>query len=76
MLGASWRAGLATAPSNKEQKAMKTESGNGKGDFDLLVEKEGSRPLLEKITVKGPSGGRVVVGEDGEEVEEKTLLQK
>lgn len=76
VLGASWRAGLATAPSNGEQQAIKTESGNGKGDFDLLVEKEGPRPLLEKVTVKGSSGGRVVVGEDGEEVEEKTLLQK
>lgn len=77
MLGASWQAGLATAPSSAEQKAVKaTESGNGKGDFDLLVEKEGPRPLFEQIISKGPNGGRVVVGEDGEQVEEKTLLQK
>lgn len=77
MLGASWQAGLATAPSSREQRAVKaTERVNGKGDFDLLVETEGPRPLFEKIASKGPSGGRVVVGEDGEEVEEKTLLQK
>ncbi|MCJ1263018.1 hypothetical protein MMC22_002888 [Lobaria immixta] len=77
VLGASWQASLATAPSSGEQKAVKaTESGNGKGDFDLLVEKEGPRPFFEQITSKGPNGGRVVVGEDGEQLEEKTLLQK
>lgn len=77
VLGASWRAGLSTASLSGEQKLVKAkESGKGKGDFDLLVEREGPRPFFEKIAVKGSSGGRVVVGEDGEEVEEKTLLQK
>lgn len=78
VLGASWRAALATGPSasGEGKPAKANESGNGKGDFDLLVEKEGPRPLFEKVVPKGPSGKPVVVGEDGEEVEEKTLLQK
>lgn len=76
MLGASWRAGLATAPSSGEHKAVKPNESNGEGDFDLLVEKEGPKPFVESIALKGTGGARVVVGEDGEQVEEKTLFQK
>lgn len=76
MLGASWRAGLATSLSSGEHKAVKPDESNGEGDFDLLVEKEGPKPFVESIALKGTGGARVIVGEDGEQVEEKTLFQK
>ncbi|MCJ1467025.1 hypothetical protein MMC07_005647 [Pseudocyphellaria aurata] len=76
VLGASWRAGLATTVEGQKVLTANEKEGNVKGDFDLLVEKEGPKPFFEKFPAKGASGNRVVVGEDGEEVEEKTLLQK
>ncbi len=69
MLGASWHAAaLGWVPGDGASIA----GNRGRGDFDLLIEKEGPKPLLERIVVKG----QPLVGEDGEEVEEKTLLQK
>lgn len=59
VLGVGWRVGA--------------RAGAGEGEFDLLVEKEGARPVVERISVKGAG---VVLGEDGEEVVEKTMLQK
>lgn len=76
MLGASWRAGLATTGEGQKLLKANENGGNAKGDFDLLVQQQGPKPFFEKFPAKGASGNQVVVGEDGEEVEEKTLLQK
>lgn len=50
----------------------------GVGDFDLRVQREGAKPVIERGSAgkgKGMGGGGEGDGEEGEE-EEKTLLQK
>lgn len=84
MLGGSWHAaatanaaavtttiGGSVAGDNSATAGNKGR-GSNKGDFDLLVEKQGPRPVLEKFVVKG----QPTVNEEGEEVVEKTLFQR
>lgn len=69
MLGVSWHAAVTTIGAGD----IATVGNRGrKGEFDLLVEKQGPRPILEKFVVKG----QPTVNEEGEEVVEKTLFQK
>lgn len=69
MLGVSWRATVTTTGAGD----ISTAGNKGtKGEFDLLVEKQGPRPVLEKFVVKG----QPTVNEEGEEVVEKTLFQR
>lgn len=70
VLGGSWHATMTTIGAGDDG----ATAGNGerKGEFDLLVEKQGPRPVLERFIVKG----QPTVNEEGEEVVEKTLFQK
>lgn len=69
MLGASWHAAVNTIVDGDSA----TAGNRGrKGEFDLLVERQGPRPVLEKFVVKG----QPTVNEEGEEVVEKTLFQR
>lgn len=69
MLGVSWHATVTTIGAGD----IPTAGNRGrKGEFDLLVEKQGPRPVLEKFVVKG----QPKVNEEGEEVVEKTLFQR
>lgn len=69
MLGGSWHAAVTTIGAGDSATAGNRRT---KGEFDLLVEKQGPRPVLEKFIVKG----QPTVNEEGEEVVEKTLFQK
>jgi len=69
VLGVSWHATVTTTGAGD----ISTAGNRGtKGEFDLLVEKQGPRPVLEKFVVKG----QPTVNEEGEEVVEKTLFQR
>lgn len=70
MLGASWHAAVTTIRAGDDSATVGNRG--RKGEFDLLVEKQGPRPVLEKFIVKG----QPTVNEEGEEVVEKTLFQK
>lgn len=70
VLGVSWHATVTTIGAAGDSS---TAGNRGtKGEFDLLVEKQGPRPVLEKFLVKG----QPTVNEEGEEVVEKTLFQR
>lgn len=69
VLGVSWHATVTTIGAGDSATAGIR---GRKGEFDLLVEKQGPRPVLEKSVVKG----QLIVNEEGEEVVEKTLFQK
>lgn len=69
VLGGSWHAAVTTIGAGDSATAGNRRT---KGEFDLLVEKQGPRPVLEKFIVKG----QPTVNEEGEEVVEKTLFQK
>lgn len=68
VLGVSWHATATTTTIG----AAGAGNRGRKGQFDLLVEKQGPRPVLEKFIVKG----QPTVNEEGEDVVEKTLFQK
>lgn len=82
MLGVSWHATTTTtttigAAAGGDIPTTAGAAGNNnrnrrKGEFDLLVEKQGPKPVLEKFIVKG----QPTVNEEGEEVVEKTLFQR
>lgn len=68
LLGASWRAMRGEA----------NGKGNGKGEFEMVVQQQGVRAVIEKAAVGGKgkkAGEQKGEGEEGE-VEEKTFLQK
>lgn len=78
VLGVSWHATVATTTktiigaAGDISTTTTTTSAGRKGEFDLLVEKQGPRPVVEKFIVKG----QPTVNEEGEEVVEKTLFQR
>lgn len=78
VLGVSWHATATTTKIGAAGDIPTTTAGAGnnrnrrKGEFDLLVEKQGPKPVLEKFIVKG----QPTVNEEGEEVVEKTLFQR
>lgn len=87
VLGASWHAAAHAVTtigggdsSSSSSSSSATVAGVGgskrgrKGEFDLLVERQGPRPVLEKFIIKGQP--TVTVNEEGEEVVEKTLFQR
>ncbi len=64
-----------------KKKKKKIESDSPKGEFELLVAKEGPKVVLDRVLRKGGLGAKGAgaagqQGEEGEEVVEKTLLQK
>lgn len=77
LVGASWRAMVPKA--KEEAEGKKGGVGNGRGEFEMVVQERGVRAVIEKAAAggKGKKGGDVK-GEGGEggEVEEKTFLQK
>ncbi len=63
----------------KKKKKMMIEGDSPKGEFELLVVKEGPKVVLERVLRKGAKGVGAAgqqKGEEGEEVVEKTLFQK
>lgn len=61
-------------------KPVPNEAKKGRGDFEMVVQREGVRAVIEKAAVgKGKKAGQQageIKGEGEEEVEEKTFLQK
>lgn len=76
LLGASWRAMVPRA--KEEAKGKKGLVGNGRGEFDLVVQERGVRAVIEKKAAagKGDKGGQMKGKGEEAEVEEKTFLQK
>jgi hypothetical protein len=79
VLGASWHAGFVVGDTKTKKK--KIEGDGPKGEFELLVAKEGPKVVLDRAVRKGGLGAKGAgaagqQGEEGEEVVEKTLLQK
>ena len=83
MLSANWVAWLPPSEEGSKKKTGRQGNGNGKGgdeesdDFDVVLQAIAPAPVLDKPG-KGQKGanGQTVEGEEGEEVPEKTFLQK
>lgn len=83
VVGASWHAYLPAGGKGKKNEGGRME--DGRGDFDILTTKPAPRVVFEKAA-KGKVGGATVgagAGKgmggkegEGEEVVEKSLLQK
>ena len=73
LLGASWRGLVGTGETGNPRK-------DGKGEFEIVVQREGVRAVIEKLVGKGKvapkAGDQQGIEGEGEEVEEKTFLQK
>lgn len=81
LVGVGWHP-VVSVPSEEGKEAMK-EVG-GKGEFDMLVVREGPRAMVDRMApvgkgrkkAKGAKGEGEGMGEEGEEEVEKTFLQK
>jgi len=65
LLGAGWRAVVGGKV-----------KGNGRGDFEMVVQERGTRAMIEKAAAAGGKGKKAVEGKEEGEAEEKTFLQK
>ncbi len=70
LLGAGWRGVVGG------KVKAKGDGGNGRGDFEMVVQERGTRAVIEKAAAAGGKGKKAGEGKEEGEAEEKTFLQK
>lgn len=76
VLGVNWHAWIIEGGVGTKSKKNNGKKSGGHGEFELLVAKEGPRPVLAQGGGKGKAATGRGRGEDGEQEVEKSFFQK